>query len=138
MRTLEQKYAAIIYTQVDQYRTDHPDEADKDRKRYGSMAHKLPILVRIAGLAQALAFVESRGKEPYQKLLSHLASVVIDGNKDDLLKQSREADLQQYTYLTRKTMLALTWYKRFAQSVLKIEATDDDEEDEDDHSSKPS
>ena len=68
MKTLEQEFAAEIYTQVVEYGNKNQKDSP-ERKQYGSMAHKLPILVRTAGLTQALAFVESRGKEPYRALL---------------------------------------------------------------------
>ena len=129
---LEQEFASKIYEQVSTYRKESTDE--KKYKQYGSMAYTLPILVRTAGLAQALAFVESKSKKqpPYAHLLSHLAEVVInekDGNK--FAEKSRKAGLQEYMYLTRRTMLALKWYKRFAESVLEVTSTDKmDEGDE--------
>lgn len=128
MKTLEQKYAEQIYQQVEQFGEQNP-EGTKKRKQYGSMSHKLPVLVRTAGLTQALAFVDSRGKDAHKDLLAHLADVVVGGDTETFLAKSREDELQDYMYLMRKTMLALTWYKRFAQSVLKVEPTDDDEED---------
>lgn len=125
MQSREQQYAASVYTRVDNFRRDHPDEKDKDRKRYGAMAHKLPILVRQAGLVQALAFVHSRNKTPTNQLLSDLAQTVGAETTANLLNRSRQADLVEYIYLTDQVMLALKWYKRFAQSVLKIESTDE-------------
>lgn len=125
---LEQEFASKIYEQVSAYRKDSTDE--KKYKQYGSIAYTLPILVRTAGLAQALAFVESKSKKqtPYAHLLDHLAEVVIndkDGTK--LAEKSRDAGLQEYMYLTRRTMLALKWYKRFAESELGITSTDQPE-----------
>ena len=126
MKTLEQQFAAKIYEQVDQYGDDHQLGSD-ERKKYGSMAHKLPKLVKTAGLVQALAFVSSRGKDPHKALLEHLAFVVTDNNTGDFLLQSQNAEIQDYIYLTKRTMLALKWYKRFAQSILKVEpATEGD------------
>lgn len=123
---LEQDFASKIYKQVSAYKEEKADE--KIYKRYGSMAYTLPILVRTAGLAQALAFVESKSKKdsahPYTYLLNHLAEVVInDKNGNEFTKQSRKANLQEYMYLTRRTMLALKWYKRFAESVLGVTST---------------
>ncbi len=129
MQSREQEYAARVSARVDRFREQHPDEKDKDRKRYGSMAHKLPILVRQAGLVQALAFVQSRNKAPTNQLLDDLAWTVDTGNAANLLDRSRQANLAEYIYLTDQVMLALKWYKRFAQSVLKVEPTDDVEED---------
>ncbi len=119
---LEKLFAAKIYDQVSKVK-DLPDH-----KKYGSMAYTLPILVRTAGLAQALAFVSTRGKNkennPYDRLLDHLAEVVGEPNRGSFLKKSRESGLSDYMYLTRRTMLALKWYKRFAESVLEIKPTD--------------
>lgn len=123
---LEGQFASKIHEQVSAYKKENVDE--KIYKRYGSMAYSLPILVRSAGLAQALSFVESKSKKdpahPYTYLLNHLAEVVIeDKNGSELAKQSRNAGLQEYMYLTRRTMLALKWYKRFAESVLGVTST---------------
>ncbi len=118
MKTLEQEYAGKIYLLVKAY------ESDEARKYYGGMAQKLPVLVRTAGLAQALAFVEAKAsgvrEKPYTDLLQHLAQV---GDIGDVAKESREAELPEYMDLTRKTVRALTWFKRFSQSILKMEPT---------------
>ena len=120
MQTIEQELAEKVYRKV----AAHKDKTDA--KQYGSMAHKLPILVRTAGLAEALAFVESRGKDPHKALLKDLAQVVLNRETETIEafgRQSRTAEMQDYVYLTRRTMLALKWFKRFAQSVLDVEAT---------------
>lgn len=130
MQSREQQYAAEIYKQISDYPGRLPEDS-VERKRYGAMAHNLPILVRQAGLVQALAFVQSRDKKPYNKLLDHLAQTVGEGASDNLLDYSRRAELSEYIYLTERVMLALKWYKRFAQSVLKVELTDEVEGDGD-------
>jgi CRISPR-associated protein Cmr5 len=119
MKTLEQELAEKVYHKVVAH------EGQPDAKKYGSMAHKLPILIRTAGLAEALAFVESRGKDPLDALLDDLARVVSNQSRKDFVAQSRSADLQDYIYLTRRTMLALKWFKRFAQSMLGVDATEE-------------
>lgn len=121
MPSLEQQYAATIYNQISDYPGRFAEDSP-ERKSYGSMAHTLPILVRQAGLAQALAFVQSRRKDPYDKLLEHLTAAV---GETDLLAASRQVELSDYIYLTERVMLALKWYKRFAQSVLKVDTTDE-------------
>lgn len=125
MFTRNQRYASAIYEQVSQIQRKYKE---KERNEYGSMSHKLPILIRSAGLAQALAFVASRGSDSQQELLEHLAQVVIsqDANADQLLTRSRTAPLNQYMQLSQSVMAALLWYKRFAQSVLGVEASQDD------------
>lgn len=125
MLTRNQRYASAIYKQVSQIQSKYEK---KERNEYGSMSHKLPILIRSAGLAQALAFVASRGSDSQQELLEGLAKVVInqDASADDLLTRSRTSPLNQYMQLSQSVMAALLWYKRFAQSVLGVEASQDD------------
>ncbi len=124
MQSQEQLFAAKIFDQVTKYPGNLPEDS-ADRKQYGSMAHKLPILVRQAGLVQALAFVQSRKKDPYIRLLEHIADCLEMNDVDTLMARSRNADLAEYIYLTNRVMLALKWYKRFAQSILKVEPTED-------------
>ena len=114
MRTRNQEYAAQIFEQVTQVGED-------ERKKYGSLAHRLPVLIRTAGLAQALAFVDARGKNPGKRLLDDIAAVLRFKDKDELLRRSREAELPEYMRLTRDVLTSLVWYKRFAQSVLGVE-----------------
>lgn len=121
MKTVDQQRAAKIFEQVGAV-------AEGSRQKYGSMSHKLPVLVRTAGLVQALAFVEARGEKPHHQLLDDLAEAIgIEGGRSALLKQSREAALDEYMYLTQQVLQALLWYKRFAQSVLDVQTTESDD-----------
>lgn len=119
MQTRDQKYAADIYKRVSEVKKK-AEEAD--RNRYGAMAHQLPILIRTAGLAQALAFLDSRDTEGHRQLLIDLAATV--GQPGQLLQRARVAEIDEYMNLTRQVMAALLWYKRFAQSVLDIKISD--------------
>ncbi len=128
MLTREQQYAANTFERL----SELGPQPDEKKKKYGSMAHKLPVLIRVAGLAQALHFVDSRGNDDQKLLLRHLALTL--GLTDDyegenrltaqakLLKSSRESQLSTYIRLTHKSLAALQWYKRFAQSVLRVES----------------
>lgn len=116
MHTLEQELAKKVYDQVSQLQPKTP-LADE----YGGMANKLPVLIRQAGLVQALAYVQARGKGGAKKLLEDLAQTLGENSANDLLKRSYKANLLEYMRLTREATIALTWYKRFAQSVLGVE-----------------
>lgn len=121
MRTRNQEYAVRIFRQVNRVRK----ELDEDgRKKYGSLSHRLPLLIRTAGLAQALAFVEARGGAAGSRLLEDLAAAV---EEEELLSRSRTAELAEYMRLTRNVLAALAWYRRFAQSLLGVEAGADKE-----------
>lgn len=121
MQTRDQKYAATIYAQVSKVRREK-----QDYTQYGTMAHKLPILIRTAGLAQALEFVHARGNEVQNQLLTDLAITIERNNAPSLLSLSRNAELSEYMRLTQQIMAALLWYKRFAQSVLGVDASEED------------
>ena len=119
VKTLQQKYAEAVYRCIQDVKQSYPDEKGKE---YGALALKLPILVRQAGLVQALTFVAARQQDKHKRrILDDLAKVLGAGTGDDLLEQARKASLPEYMLLTQKILLALEWFKRFAQSELKVE-----------------
>lgn len=121
MSTRDQKFAKIIYGQVKEI----AKRSQVEQNKYGSMAHKLPILIRTAGLVQALAFVEARTEDVQKELLSHIATTIGLESREILLERSRTTSLEAYMRLTQQVLASLLWYKRFAQSVLGVEAGDE-------------
>ena len=124
MQTNQQKFAQTAFKQVEEI----AKKDSKYRQKYGSMSHKLPILIRTAGLAQALAFVQAKKTDAYNDLLDHLAAAVkwpgaTTGTA--LAEKSRGEHLDGYILLTRRVSAALIWYKRFAESVLDVKVTDE-------------
>lgn len=125
MQTRNQTIAADVFNRV-KYLENNPK-----KKQYGSMAHKLPILIQTAGLVQGLSFVQAKSTSNsgriLETLLNDLAQTLefTDGNA--LVSASRNAELSKYMYLTKRCLAALLWYKRFAQSVLGVEAGESDE-----------
>ena len=109
INTRNQRYAAKIYDQVQSVPASQ-------RTAYEGMAHKLPVLIRTAGLAQAFAFVAARGEAAHQLLLDHLVEVIGAGSRESLLVRSRTDELAKYMRLTEEVLTALLWYKRFAQT----------------------
>lgn len=138
MPTRDQRFAKQVFEQVSAFKRKNTNAAgkidDKKIKQYGSMAHKLPVMIRSAGLAQTLAFVNAKSKkrEAYKQLLADLADALEQENADNFIEQSRIASLDDYMFLTQNALAALLWYKRYAQSVLEVESGEetDDEDDE--------
>jgi len=157
--TREQRYAGDVYTRI-QAVLAWSDEQQK--KQYGSLAHKLPVLIRTNGLAQALAFVAARNTDdpqrerysPQLQLIKDLAAVLIATNAltpapelpahasdrqqditrmQHLLTRSRDADFNEYLRLTESALEALLWFKRFAQSELQVDSANTDQEVEGRH-----
>ncbi len=112
MLTRTQQYAAKAFKHVE---TVTQDQRDK----YKAMAEKLPALIRTAGLAQALAFVEAKSESEaaWGKLLDHLAETLEYDDRKALSAASRSLSLGAYMNLTNRALDALLWYKRFAQSA---------------------
>jgi CRISPR-associated protein Cmr5 len=127
MQTLDQQYSATVYEQVLEIKKE------SEYKKYGVMAHKLPILIHTAGLAQALEFVHSRGEPIQKRLLEHLAITIGQHDTNTLLNTLRNGTLSEYMRLTRQVLAALLWYKRFAQSILEIDPTEAVLEDKTSH-----
>jgi CRISPR-associated protein Cmr5 len=124
LKTRDQKYAAVIYEQVSRL---EPEKDKPKGKDYGRLANHLPVLVKKAGLAQALSFAEAKADEGDKQLLSDLQAAIskISGQNINLSDRSRKAELAEYLWLTQQVMTALHWYKRFAQSVLNVQAGDE-------------
>lgn len=120
MQTLDQRYS----TQICQQMLEIKKKPEAEYKKYGAMAHKLPILIHTAGLLQALEFVNTR-EEIHRLLLQDLARTLGQPHGKALLDAARGANLKAYMLLTRRTLSALLWYKRFAQSILGVEASDE-------------
>jgi CRISPR-associated protein Cmr5 len=108
MHTRSQRYAEKIYQQV-------ADVATSQRPKYKAMAEKLPVLIRTAGLMQAVTFVASRGEDEHKLLIDHLSCAIGIETRDALLERSRTASLTDYMRLTQDVLAALLWYKRFVQ-----------------------
>jgi CRISPR-associated protein Cmr5 len=125
MLTRSQRHAAKAFEQVNGL-----GQAQKDqRDRYGSMALRLPALIRTAGLSQALAFVASKEK-PGDQLLCHLATLLGEPDSSSLLWRSRNATLPDYMHLTSEVLEASIWYGRFARSILGVEPGEEPDEGE--------
>ena len=125
MNNLNQTLARNVFDKIEAINTAGRD--DEYKKKYGKMALRLPALVQSAGLLQALAFVEDNKEIPPKDLLADLASVLDFPSKNALLDACINSPFGEYRYLVRRSVIALTWFKRFAQSTWpEILATDDD------------
>ncbi|GGJ78774.1 type III-B CRISPR module-associated protein Cmr5 [Deinococcus aquiradiocola] len=117
----DQQRAQSAYRQVSALPNDK-------HKKYGVLALNLPFLIRSSGLAQALAFTDQKARAYDVPLLDHLAATVGEATgrpslrREQLLAESRtDSDPASYLMLTREALLAATWFKRLASSILKVE-----------------
>jgi len=106
------------------------------RKNYGSLCHSFPVLVRRAGLIQAVGFLQAKGSgdspsvEAYQLLLPHVAEVVGRRNADaNLASELAQLPVADLMIVTRRLLDAWIHYKHFAESILDTASASDGEED---------
>lgn len=122
MRT--QDYARRAFKKIEA----QVDREDKTKaKEYGQWALKFPTLMLQAGLAQASGFLLAKKQTEY---LVDLADLVAEGlaegpTADEFHQRIIDSDLAAYQRLTRRTLEAAGWLKRYAQAVLKAEAGGD-------------
>jgi len=128
--TREQRYAAAAYERVTAFLLEHQANPEACKK-YRSIVLSAPALIRSAGLAQALAFLAVRPEPNQSRLVGDLAAIVGRGEQHDtqpssggersaeaLLTQSHggpNSSLQEYMLLTRQSLEALLWVRRFVQ-----------------------
>ena len=104
------------------------------KKTYGGLCHNFPVMMMTCGLCQAVAFSLSKAKDnksereqAHTLLLEHVAKL-IDAKKETLLETIRSADTMTYLLYTRRVLSAWVYFKRFAVSILKVDAADADRE----------
>jgi CRISPR-associated protein Cmr5 len=131
MKTRSQQYSEIVFNQVLNLK-------DKPYKKfYASLTHEFPLMVLRSGLSQAVAFVwakaQPKKEEPTPSLeaqaklifLEHLIQLIKchAATPKDFQVHIQTAKLAEYQRLTRQILAASVWYKRFADSLLKVGGT---------------
>ena len=83
--------------------------------KYRTLALAYPTMIMQAGLAQAVGFLMAKGSDEHQKLLEHLATLL---DQKDLHTEILKANLRHYQLLTRQSLDATAWLKRYTQALL--------------------
>lgn len=129
LKTLEQARAEWAWGCIQKIANKSPEI----KKKYGSLARKVPMLVLTNGLGQTLAFLKSKGKDQEEDahtiLLCHLSEWVLrrlgvpESWRGDLLKWVLRQDSNSTTYrhATLEALAFLNWLKRFAEAELPEE-----------------
>lgn len=107
-----QKYAQRAFGLIQKVK-----EKNEKVKEYRTLALNFPTMILQSGLAQAIGFLQAKGKEEHLLLLEHIAELLGE-NKDSLHKKILAADLSHYQLLTRQTIEAASSLKRYTQALL--------------------
>lgn len=125
-QTLEQKRAKKAWEDI----RSIASRSEDFKKKYGSLARRVPMLVLTNGLGQTLAYLRSKGKDDqdseHNVLFRHLSDwtmsqVAPNGKDRDLLDWVLNASSNAYRQATAEALAYLTWLKRFAEAELPTE-----------------
>lgn len=84
---------------------------------YLTFAKRFPSLIHACGLAQALAFAESKAKNN-KALRDYLLDLTEVSGESKLMERSRESELMVYMNLTRRSLESASWIKRYAEASM--------------------
>jgi CRISPR-associated protein, cmr5 family len=107
-----QKYAQRAFGLIQKVK-----DSNKQVKEYRTLVLNFPTMILQSGLAQAIGFLQAKGKEEHLLLLAHIAELLGE-NKDSLHKKILEADLSHYQLLSRQALEAASSLKRYTQALL--------------------
>lgn len=128
LQTMEQSRARYALTCIQEVK----GATEKEREAVLRQANRLPALVRMNGLGQAMAFFRTKGAgEGHDKLyrwVSHwLCRSTQDGKTqkgcifemDDILDGITHASMRDYMHAQAEALALLEWVQKFARAFLK-------------------
>lgn len=130
MQTRQQRFAQCAVNKVQNFLSD-PNRNNTDQnkaeqndvaQRYRSLARRFPALIHDCGLAQGIAFLQSKGQKKgdgsnqneYGYYLDHLKAVMALDDRDAI----HEVKLPEYLRLSRDARQAAGWLKRYAEALI--------------------
>lgn len=105
------------------------------RQAYGGLCHRLPALILKNGLCQTVAFLDAQAAgggvqaQAHALVREHLAKT-LGRTANGLVAYVAGAPIEEYMRSTRTVLVAWTFYKRFAVSLLGVEEADAGEDTE--------
>lgn len=118
-QTLEQQRANQAWTDIESV------TGDKQQKKYGTLARKLPAMIQINGLGTTLAFLLAKGKndrnDAHNVIFNHLSAWVLsqiesDSNANDLMTFVRGTSMSTYRRATAEAIEYGIWLKRYVEA----------------------
>ncbi len=129
MKVRTHAVARAAYARIAGRREETEGSQAVDNKKYGALAHKLPGMILENGLAQATGFLLAKGNPEHRALLEDLRVVLLASETTTaadgcgLHQEIIDSNLDRTLILTRRSLEAGGWLKRYAQGVLGIDAT---------------
>ncbi|MFZ4657659.1 MAG: type III-B CRISPR module-associated protein Cmr5 [Caldilineaceae bacterium] len=116
----EQARATAAWSGIDEIENSYSSE----KKKYGTLARKLPAMIQSNGLGQTLAFLRAKGgkksKDAHNLIADHLGHWVknqLKTNHDqDLLTWIIQQSSDDYRRATTESIAFAIWLRRFAEA----------------------
>jgi CRISPR-associated protein Cmr5 len=116
VRTRQQQMAEAAFLHVDRRRGGGPGIP----KDYRSFALSFPSLIQAAGLCQAVAFALSKGGRNKEVLDDVVATLKESRSYQGKFEEDvRQKGVGEYLRLTRLSLQAATWVKRYVEALNK-------------------
>ncbi|MDI1224022.1 MULTISPECIES: type III-B CRISPR module-associated protein Cmr5 [Acinetobacter] len=119
MQIRTHKYAELAYPLVESMQNVQFEA------KYRTLALNLPTMIMQSGLAQTIGFLMAKSKEEHRSFLDHIATLLNFNTPEDFHKAILKSNITQYQLLTRKSLDAASWLKRYTQALLNKEAVYD-------------
>lgn len=107
-----QQYALRAYPKVEF------QQGTETEKAYRTLALTFPTMVLQSGLVQAISFFKEKNKAEHQAYLADLSHVLQMENADVLHEKVIKSSVTEYQFLTRQSLEASAWLKRYTQALL--------------------
>jgi CRISPR-associated protein Cmr5 len=126
MKTRQQQDALLARNHVQEIASENDTEL---KKKYARAVYRFPILIRQNGLQQTLGFYAGKAATESgmaeKKFLKHvtLGLGLVHDESNFIINHILEAELEEYLYFSRRCIEMATWYRRFTESLLKIDQT---------------
>jgi CRISPR-associated protein Cmr5 len=119
--TLERKIAAKARGLIERRKGADDSAKRKEEAAYRAACEGLPVLLRSAGLTQAVAFLKVKQKEIYDDIEGQFRELQYLREGESLLQKVTQSSLpmQEYRLLCEVALLIAVWHKRMAQALLR-------------------
>lgn len=116
MKSLDHDYAEVAFSCVKEI------ESSKYAKEYGRLCHVFPSMVLLNGLRLTAAFFQAKGGEDDPKAKAYLQYIKDLGKAIDIQDWNNEIpeSSMKYRHLSRSALRASVWFKRYAETILKV------------------
>ena len=116
MPTRKQTIAVAVYNCVE----GHEAEQEAWKKRYVSMAQRMPVMIRESGLLQTITYIQARGDDGDKACLTDVVGVVFPNSTvDAFATRLRACEVHEYMYWTKMVIDSIIWFKRIAKVNLE-------------------